>query len=202
MVRVGNDNTGILTTWEWTGVNTYNMVAARFTMPEQGDIYRLHCYFAGDGVSVNARLLLWNANGDLVRQSNQFVQPSGSRVVRGQSWADQDIDVIRLNQGEAFYVGFWRDPSKAHVISLQGSGGTNRYEKTATSPTDIRGALNLAGQFCMFIDYNPVPPPPKGGIPVWDGGSWTKRPLKVWDGVNWQRRKALVWDGSSWVWKI
>ncbi|NTW61675.1 hypothetical protein HGB24_03260, partial [Candidatus Saccharibacteria bacterium] len=37
-----------------------------------------------------------------------------------------------------------------------------------------------------------------GGIKVWDGNSWTMKPVKVWDGNSWVTKPLKVWTGSSW----
>jgi hypothetical protein len=37
------------------------------------------------------------------------------------------------------------------------------------------------------------------GIKVWNGSSWTYKPLNVWNGSSWVAKPIKVWNGSSWV---
>ena len=38
-----------------------------------------------------------------------------------------------------------------------------------------------------------------GQIKVWDGASWTAKPMKVWNGATWTTKPVKYWDGTQWV---
>lgn len=42
--------------------------------------------------------------------------------------------------------------------------------------------------------------PASGGqIKVWNGSSWTAKPVKVWNGSSWVKKPVKRWNGSSWI---
>ncbi len=198
MARAGNDNLGWNDSWNAYGINNNNQMAQLFDLPGGGGTATsLSVYFAGDGVSVNANLGLWDANGNFLRGSDQFSCGSGSRSVNGQHWNTKDILEIDFQTGWQWYVGLFRDPAKWHVYSFDWSGGSHiayHYDNIAHFYTYV----SLTGRMCAYLTYYTTPPPSSGGIKTWNGSSFVKHPVKVWSGSAWVWRPVKTWDGSAW----
>ena len=39
----------------------------------------------------------------------------------------------------------------------------------------------------------------QGGIKVWTGSAWVRKPTKVWTGSAWVAKPLFYWNGSQWV---
>lgn len=208
----GYNNAGSNNSWVYYGLNSINQCWQSIIMPEEGDITSLSAYFGGANGSVNARLCLWDAGGNLLRQSGQFSQPGGSYAINGQSWATQGITSYHASKNQQLFVGFWRDAAGGHILSYNSNGGGSfAYKATGGGPTNTAGYSSSSGKFAAYLTYTPSTsgggdggggtPPPQGGVKVWQAGNgWQKHPVKVWQGGNgWQWHPVREWNGSSWV---
>lgn len=115
--------------------NTYNQAAQLLTMPERGRITALGGWFAGVNQSTLAKLCVWDDNGVLLGQTQQF-------TVSGRPWAAGNVDryegtllvAVDLAAGASFYAGFSRDPAKSHQLTGRSTGGQHFDNKRATWP--------------------------------------------------------------------
>ncbi len=51
----------------------------------------------------------------------------------------------------------------------------------------------------LSIIDSSAPPPVTGLIKVFDGTSWSAKPVKVWNGIAWIQKPVKRWNGSAWV---
>jgi len=155
--------------YEWNGVNTENEIAHDLaTMPAEGDITSISCYFGGDGATVQAKLCIWDAaTGLLLAATPAFTASAGSRAVGGQAWQTQDLSSpLHLPAGKQIYIGWWRAPSGSAVFSTNNTSGNNKHKTdTSGSPGSLSGALNDTGVIGAYATYTAAPPP--SGSRVW-----------------------------------
>jgi DNA-binding beta-propeller fold protein YncE len=91
------------------------------------------------------------------------------------------------------------------IVYESGSFSTGAYTESLTSLTANTSyiarayATNSAGtaygsaiQFMTLIGTTT-------GVNVWNGSSWTYKPLNVWNGSSWAAKPIEVWNGTSWV---
>jgi hypothetical protein len=185
--------TGPFSTWEWTGVNLDNQIwSEKIVMPEAGVITGAGVYVGGRSNPVTGVICVWDYQGNLLR-SVSVTFPSGGDGTNQQAWTEISFDPMFAQQGWEYYVGWWRDPSRAAVWSY-GSGGTH-YHKTATSGVSTAtGGSSHAGRIGAYLVYqHPT------GVKRWNGSAWVKHPVKRWDGTRWVWHPVKRWDGSRWV---
>jgi hypothetical protein len=150
---------GSFSNWEFTGLNTDNMIAqALATAPELLDVTSISCFFGGNGATVAAKLAIWNSSGTLLAATPQFTAPSGSQSVGGQSWQTQSLSSpLRLSAGQQVFIGWWRAPSGSAVWSYTASGDHKHKTDTSGNVGSLAGNTDHAvGNIGAFATYTPV----------------------------------------------
>lgn len=146
--------------WRWTGWNTENMVANPLvTMPEDGDITSISCYFAGHGDSPTYKLAIWNSSGTLLVASAQGTASPGSGTTSGQGWLTQSV-TLHVTSGTQLRIGWWRCPGTGAGTcdtewSLTSSGTHDTVTDTSGNVGSFTGSGSNSGQVGAYATYTP-----------------------------------------------
>lgn len=111
--------------------------------------------------------------------------------VVGQSYSD-GVTATNMNYSGSYSVSSGSLPSG---LSLNTSTGaiTGTVSSAADYSFTIR-ASNSYGAITQSFSGTIA-----GGIRIWNGTTWLKRPVQVWNGSAWVPRTVRTWNGSSWV---
>ncbi len=178
-----------------SGAGIFNEIGVKITMPESGTINTLNAYFAGDGASTRAALVLWDGAGDVLRQSATFTAAAGTRSVGGQDWHTKPITPYNASKNEVLWVGWWRHPSDSHVWSHHHSASawTRRYDDTGSTSVTALLATDETGAVGAYVTYIPSAP-----VYVRKNGAWVlcsvhDREAGAMSQAQVKVRKAGVW---------
>ena len=155
MAEVGS-HPGSWNSFQFSGLSTFNEIAAAATMPADGDISSISCFVGGDGGSVTARFCIWrSSDGVLLAQTGSFTLASGSRSSGGQSWVTQSLGTpLHVANGTGLYIGWWRDPAGGAVWSLLTPGSFSKKTDTSGSPgTFSSPTSDASGQLGAYATY-------------------------------------------------
>lgn len=187
--------------FNFSRVNSANVVASKFTMADIGTITSLSVYMDGDTASATTVLGLWDGStGALLAQTNSFSAPQGAESVGGQAWHTANLTVPFFNNtpGRTFWIGFWRNASQSAVWSVTASGHFSALTDTGAIGS-FAGATQdttwgfVAGQIGAFATYTP------GGVLVENASFVGVSAIKAWNGSAWVNVTAVkIWDGSAW----
>jgi hypothetical protein len=91
------------------------------------------------------------------------------------------------------------------IVYESGSFSTGTYTESLTGLTASTGylacayATNSAGTaYGSAIQFTTLTGTTTG-VNVWNGSSWTYKPLNIWNGSSWAAKPIEVWNGTSWV---
>lgn len=96
---------------------------------------------------------------------------------------------IGFNPGSPFVSGASASYDVQSADTL--TDGVTYYWRVRSIDPLGRNAYGMWSSIYSFI--------PNTGMKVWDGSSWTYKPLKVWDGSSWIAKPIKHWDGNEWV---
>lgn len=151
------------TTWRLTGWNSENNVCcALVSMPVDGTITSLSCYFSGDVAGIGAQLGVWNSGGTLLASTALFTAAAGTQAANGQAWQTQNLSsTLHLTAGTSVFLGWWRDPANGNsCIWSYGSGNSDTWTTANSTAIGNQAALTAYGQGVgAYATYTPDPPP-------------------------------------------
>lgn len=167
----------------YNGTAVYNEVASDLvTMPVTGDITTIHCYFAGNGGSFNAKLCIWDLSGALIASTPSFSVGSGTSGAGNQGWQSHALSSsLRVNAGDQIRIGWWEDDSRGQYFSVFSSGNWHGQPNVPTTPGSMSGAATpgspyLQGGVGAYADYTTVT---TGGSRIRRSGAWTTITPKI-----------------------
>lgn len=174
-------------------VNTLNQNATFFPNWPGGTVTDINVNFAGHGGTINARLCIWDHSGVLLQQTGDISVASGSGTIGGQAWHTvSGLSWTIPADATGLYIGFWRTATQSNEFTLTASGTTVRQTNTSGSPNNFSSPGSITGKMGAYVTYT------SGGIPVWNGTTFVKRPTYVWNGTTWVWRPVYFWTGTTW----
>ena len=91
-------------------------------------------------------------------------------------------------------------PTSVNIIGLTNDTGYHWQAWAMAYSVDMSKNSFGAGNSELVSDFI-IGSLSGAGIKVWDGVSWSYKPLKSWSGTAWVRKSIKVWNGDNWITK-
>jgi hypothetical protein len=180
--------------------NASDTLAIQVTMPTAGLLTSVSAYFAGHGMTITARVCVWNSSRVLVAQSADLSVGSGGGGLGGQFFNTGTLTSgYSAANGEVLYLGFWRHASQTHEWTEQNGGTEYQYTSLSNvSPPSGFGAWNAtSGTPSIYATYT------AGGgtqkVFIRRVGAWAWHPFHPRRSSAWANANNYIRRGASWT---
>lgn len=194
------------------GLNSYSVsyTAPTFTPPSGATLTSVNITSAGpSSVSCGSSAsqtyqATYRFEANVFTYESASVSGTAPACVYPPSWSDNSLGPFVAGQGYSDgvtatnmnYSGSYSVSSGSLPSGLSLNTSTGAITGTVTSAADYSFTITATNSYASISQA--FSGTIAGGIRIWNGTAWLKRPVQVWNGTAWVVKTLKVWSGSSW----